>query len=70
MTSDGERDGQRLAAQLAAAELELERAHHLLDVWGLPRESEPDENGQRIELSLVGRLERLPEAEGDEDDEE
>ena len=56
-------DPARVAAQLEAAELELERAHRLLDRWGLPRESEPDEHGQRVELSLTGRLELLPDAE-------
>ncbi len=65
MTQEPDRRADRLAAELAAAELELDRAHHLLDQWGIPRESEPDENGQRWELSLAGRLERLPD--GDEE---
>ena len=43
-----------------SAELELERAHHLLDTWGLPREMRDEEHsGRPMELSLSGRLELL-----------
>jgi hypothetical protein len=51
---------QELAGRLEAQELEMERAHALLDQWGLPREV-PGEDGRPLELSLAGRLERLPE---------
>ncbi len=52
---------QKLEGQLEAQELDLQRAHALLDQWGLPREVEGEE-GRPLELSLTGRLERLPEA--------
>ena len=58
----------RLSAKLEAAELELERAHHLLDQWGLPREIESEEDGSHTELSLTGRLELLPDGELDFDE--
>ncbi len=55
----------KIQGQLAAADLELQRAHRLLDDWGLPREL-PDENtGHVVELSLAGRLELIPEDEED-----
>ena len=59
----------RISSKLEAAELELERAHHLLDLWGLPRESESEDDGSRTELSLSGRLELLPDDEPDEESE-
>jgi len=52
---------QELAGRLEAQELEVERAHALLDQWGLPREV-TGEDGRPLELSLAGRLERLPES--------
>lgn len=52
---------QKLAGRLEAQELEMERAHALLDQWGLPREV-TGEDGRPLELSLAGRLERLPES--------
>lgn len=45
-----------------ALELELERAHRLLDTWGLPREQLDADSGRPLELSLSGRLELLPDA--------
>jgi len=61
---DAERSRRRasLEAKLEALELELERAHHLLDMWGLPREAIDPDDGHTIELSLSGRLELLPDA--------
>jgi hypothetical protein len=57
----------RAEARADAAELDLERAHRLLDLSGVPREVR--EKGQRdpVELSLLGRL-RLALDEGAEDD--
>ena len=46
--------------KLAALELELERAHHLLDTWGVPREVR-GEDGRPVELSLSGRLQLMEE---------
>ena len=54
----------RALGKLEAAELELERAHHLLDTWDVPREQPDPDGGRPIELSLAGRLELL----SDEDD--
>lgn len=54
----------RALGKLEAAELELERAHHLLDTWDVPRELPGPEGGRPIELALAGRLELL----SDEDD--
>ena len=51
---------QELAGRLEAQELDMERAHALLDQWGLPRVV-TGEDGRPLELSLAGRLERLPE---------
>ena len=47
-------------ARLEAAELELERAHHRLDHWGVEREVE-GESGRALELSLDGRLQLFEE---------
>ena len=44
-----------------ALELELERAHRVLDTWGLPRELPDGPRGRLHELSLSGRLELLDE---------
>ena len=49
----------RALGKLEAAELELERAHHLLDTWDVPREQPDPEGGRSLELSLAGRLELL-----------
>ncbi|MDF1836942.1 MAG: hypothetical protein P1V35_03655 [Planctomycetota bacterium] len=49
--------------QLAAVDLELQRAHRLLDDWGLPRELPDPDTGHVEELSLTGRLELIPEDE-------
>ncbi|MFT7677477.1 MAG: hypothetical protein ACI8QC_001455 [Planctomycetota bacterium] len=54
----------RAQGKLEAAELELERAHHLLDTWDVPRELPDPDGGRPVELSLAGRLELL----SDEDD--
>ena len=48
-----------LEGRESALDLELERAHHLLDQWGLPRELGEGPDGRPLELSLVGRLELL-----------
>lgn len=60
------RDLARSEGRLAALELELERAHRLLDAWGLPREVPDGPEGRPLELSLAGRLELLEE-DGEED---
>lgn len=49
----------RALGQLEAAELELERAHHQLDTWDVPRELPDPNDGRPTELSLSGRLELL-----------
>ncbi|HIF40176.1 MAG TPA: hypothetical protein EYQ74_03655 [Planctomycetes bacterium] len=51
----------KLEGLLEALELEVERAHALMDQWDLPREV-TGEDGRPLELSLAGRLERLPES--------
>lgn len=56
--------------QLQAMELEMQRAHRMLDDWGLPREFPDSHTGHVSELSLVGRLELIPVEEEDEEDEE
>ena len=43
-------------ARLEAAELELERAHRLLDQIGVPREYREDGERDPVEYSLEGRL--------------
>ncbi len=50
----------RAERDLEAAELELERAHRLLDTWGVPRECPDPDGGRPLDLSLEGRLELLP----------
>ena len=55
--------------KLAALELELERAHHVLDKWGVPREV-LGEDGRPLELSLSGRLELMDEDEDEEQDQD
>jgi len=57
---------QKIERELESAELELERAHRLLDTWGVPREVRDEETGDVTELSLSGRLESLPEDPGRE----
>ncbi|MCA9001278.1 MAG: hypothetical protein KDB61_05105 [Planctomycetes bacterium] len=54
--------------QLAAVELELQRAHRLLDEWELPREMPDSRTGHVIELSLASRLELIPEGDSDEEE--
>lgn len=56
--------GQRDAARADAAELELERAHRLLDEYGVPREQRAPGARDAVEYSLLGRLRLLL----DEDD--
>ena len=51
----------KLEGLLEAQDLDLERARALMDQWGLPREV-TGEDGRPLELSLAGRLERLPES--------
>lgn len=57
----------RAEQNLEAAELELERAHRLLDTWGVPREESDPGGGRPLELSLEGRLELLPDDSVDPD---
>ena len=47
----------RAEARAEAAELDLERAHRLLDAWGVPREVRERGAKRPVELSLLGRLE-------------
>lgn len=54
----------RALGKLEAAELELERAHHLLDTWEVPRQLPDPEGGRPVELSLEGRLELLSDEDG------
>ncbi len=51
----------KLEGLLEAQELDVERAHALMDQWGLPREM-TGEDGRPLELSLAGPLERLPDS--------
>jgi len=51
--------------QYAAVDLELQRAHRLLDDWGLPREMPDPNTGHVNELSLTGRLELIPDDDED-----
>ena len=44
------------AARAEAAELDLERAHHLLDELGVPRERRLPGQRDPLEYSLLGRL--------------
>jgi hypothetical protein len=53
--------------QLEAIDLELQRAHRMLDDWGLPREAPDPNTGHPTELSLAGRLELIPEEDEDGD---
>ena len=46
----------RAEGRAEAAELELERAHRLLDEYGAPRESRLPGQRDAIEYSLLGRL--------------
>ena len=50
-----------------AAELELERAHRLLDECGVPREVRAPGQSRPVELSLVGRMQLF--LEDEEEDE-
>jgi hypothetical protein len=54
----------RAEARAEAAELDLERAHRLLDEVGVPREVREPGRRDPLELSLLGRLRLLL----DEDD--
>ena len=55
----------RAEARAEAAELELERAQHLLDLYGVPREFRQPGERDPIEYSLEARLRLVLE---DEDD--
>jgi len=59
MASPDERALSRAEARADAAELELERAHRLLDEYGLPREFRAEGERDAIEYSLLGRLRLL-----------
>lgn len=50
-----------------AAELELERAHRLLDEYGVPREFRDEGEARWVEFSLVARLRLVLEADDDEE---
>ena len=45
-----------IEARAEAAELELERAHHLLDEYGVPREFHSPEQQGPLDYSLEARL--------------
>ena len=53
--SENERT-RRMEARLDALELELERAHRLLDDYGVPREFRVEGERDPVEVSLDGRL--------------
>ena len=70
-TSDPETARRRAEARADAAELELERAHRLLDDVGVPRETRQAGERDFVELSLHRRIELvLEDAEEDGDDED
>ncbi len=56
MTPDDDRRLLRLEARAEAAELELERAHRLLDRQGVPREMREPGERDPTEYSLEARL--------------
>ena len=57
--SDEARRASRAEARAEAAELELERAHRLLDACGVPRELRARGERDAVEYSLEGRLRLL-----------
>jgi len=63
MDTGDDRALHRALQRLEAAELELERAHHLLDQCGVPREQRVPGERDPLELSLEGRLRMLLEDE-------
>ena len=59
MSDINEFEYQRTAARLEAVELELERAHRLLDEIGVPREFREPGARDPMEYSLDGRVRLL-----------
>jgi hypothetical protein len=56
MSDMGEQEIRRIESRLEALELELERAHRLLDEFGVPREFREEGERDPMEYSLDGRI--------------
>ncbi len=63
MQSREDQERNRLEARAEAAELELERAHRLLDEYGLPREFQEVGVPRAVEYSLQARIQLLLDSE-------
>ena len=56
MSDIGSEENRRIEARLDALELELERAHRLLDEFGVPREFREPGERDPVEYSLDARV--------------